>query len=45
MASFNGWTYTDKIIQLQSELVNNNITAYTKARASEIPRWKKQPDI
>jgi hypothetical protein len=45
IASFNGWVHTDKIIQLQSRLVSDDITAYTKARVSEMPRWKKRPDI
>jgi hypothetical protein len=45
IASFNGWAYTDIIIQLQSGLVNDDITAYTKARVGEIRRWKKRPDI
>ncbi|CAG9955408.1 unnamed protein product [Clonostachys rosea f. rosea IK726] len=45
IVSFNGWAHTDKIIQLQSELVSDDITAYTKARVSEMPRWKKRPDI
>uniref|UniRef100_A0A8H7NI02 protein S-acyltransferase n=1 Tax=Bionectria ochroleuca TaxID=29856 RepID=A0A8H7NI02_BIOOC len=44
-ASFNGWAHTDKIIQLQSGLVSDDITAYTKARVSEMPRWTKRPDI
>jgi hypothetical protein len=45
MASFNGWVRNDKIIQLQSELVSDDITAYTKARVSEIARWKERSDI
>jgi hypothetical protein len=45
IASFNGWAHTDKIIQLQSELVSDDITTYTKARVGEILRWKERPDI
>jgi hypothetical protein len=45
MASFNGWAHTDNIIQLQSGLVSDDIAAYTKARVSKMPRWKKRPDI
>uniref|UniRef100_A0A8H7KAJ3 Nephrocystin 3-like N-terminal domain-containing protein n=1 Tax=Bionectria ochroleuca TaxID=29856 RepID=A0A8H7KAJ3_BIOOC len=45
MASFNGWVRNDKIIQLQSELVSDDITAYTKARVSEMARWKERSDI
>uniref|UniRef100_A0A8H7TTB6 Nephrocystin 3-like N-terminal domain-containing protein n=1 Tax=Bionectria ochroleuca TaxID=29856 RepID=A0A8H7TTB6_BIOOC len=45
ITSFKGWAHTDKIIRLQGDLVSDDITAYTKARASEMPRWKKRPDI
>lgn len=44
-AAFDGWIHADNVIQMQSALVSDDITAYVKAQVSQMQRWKQRSDI